>query len=161
MLGTDHEAKLMANQADAVIAAMLATFGPVLQSFKAADLNLRIALGEYKGETQSVEELFQHLDKILLPSWEIQIFTLFPKGTSNATVKFMLPATEGITVQTDVNGQFEVELGTFTETVTGTVEVTAAGYLSYGRSGSIEPGEDIDVEVSLQPKPAPPALPMP
>jgi len=85
VLGTDHEAKLMANQADPAIAAMLATFGPVLQSFKATDLNLRIALGEYKGDTQTVEQLFEQLNKILLPNWELQIYLQFPKGTPNAT----------------------------------------------------------------------------
>jgi len=85
VLGTDHEAKLLANQADAVIAAMLATFTPVLQSFKATDLNLRIALGDYKGETQTVEELFEELNKILLPNWELQIYLQFAKGTPSAT----------------------------------------------------------------------------
>jgi hypothetical protein len=301
VLGTDHEAKLMANQADAVIAAILATFTPVLQSFKATDVNLRIALGEYKGETQTVEELFDHLNKILLPLWELQIFTLYAKGTSNATillpqgrkpfqngtyesriqeiktlgdkplmlsslpllsgailafhtqiesarqlqqssgegqvkalrtlretarvsmcqsmfgnlgllmnhyktnpeqvanyfdlallrtkskdepemttargnisnaqtgnpvvnatVKFTIEGGETITVQTDANGEFEVELGTFTETTNGTIEVTAAGYLPYNDSGSIEPGEDYDVDVDLQPiAPPPPAPPVP
>lgn len=301
MLGTDHEAKLMANQADAVIAAILATFSPVLQSFKATDINLRIALGEYKGETQTVEELFDHLNKILLPNWELQIYLLFPKGTPNATillpqgrkpfqngtyesriqeiktlgnkplmvaslpalsvvilafhtqiesarqlqqssgegqvkalrtlretarvsmcqamfgnlgllmnhyktnpaqvanyfdlvllrtkskdesevstargtvvdavtgmalanasVKFSIEGGETITVQTDANGEFEVELGTFTETTNGTMEVTLAGYAPYNESGSIEPGEDVDVDVELQPlAPPPPAPPVP
>lgn len=85
VLGTDHEAKLIANQADGVIAAMLTTFSPVLQSFKTTDLNLRIALGEYKGDTQTVEELFEQLNKTLLPNWELQIYLQFAKGTPSAT----------------------------------------------------------------------------
>lgn len=85
MLGVDHEAKLMANQSDPVVAAILVSFSPVLQSFKVTDVNLRIALGEYKGETQTVEELFTELSKVELPSWELPIFMEFPKGSPEAT----------------------------------------------------------------------------
>lgn len=294
VLGTDHEAKLMANQADPAIAAILATFGPVLQSFKATDLNLRIALGEYKGETQTVEQLFDELDKTLLPNWELQIYLQFPKGTPSATallpqgrkpfqkgtyesriqeinalgqkcaliaalqplsvvilafhvqiesarqlqqstgegqvaalrtlretarvkmcarmfgnlgllmnhyqtvpvevanyfdlsllrkksdtgpdvvvasgkvtssetglavfealVKFILPNAVVVSVLTDSNGEFEVELGTFTEEVIATLEVTAAGYKLFSNSGPIDPAEDVEVNVQLIPMTTP------
>lgn len=85
VLGADHVAKLTANQADLVIAAILATFNAVWLSFKATDLNLRIALGNYKGETQTVEQLFDTLNQILLPNWELQIYLQFAKGTPQAT----------------------------------------------------------------------------
>lgn len=294
VLGTDHEAKLIANQADAVIAAILATFGPVLQSFKATDINLRIALGEYKGETQTVEELFVQLNKILLPNWELQIYLQYAKGTAPATallpqgrkpfqngtyesriqeikvlgdkcapiaalqplsviilafhtqiesarqlqqssgegqvmalrslretarvsmcqamfgnlgllmnhyrtdpeqvanyfdlallrkksgtepqvvkaagkvknaetgqpvvdalVKFIIPDKEIIIAKTNIKGEFEVELGTFTEEVTGTLEVTAAGYQLFSNSGPIEPDEDVEIDVELIPNTPP------
>jgi hypothetical protein len=292
VLGTDHHAKLAANQSDPVIAAMVATFGPVLDSFKTTDLNLRIALGEYKGETQTVEELFEQLNKTLLPNWELQIYLQYPKGTPsatallpkgrqpfqkgtyesriqeiealgakcalivalqplsvvilafhtqiesarqlqqstgegqvaalrtlretarvsmcqamfgnlgllmnhyrtnpvevgnyfdlallrkkgddgpaetivkgtvmqtgtttgipNATVKLVLEGMDPVSTQTDANGAFEMELGVLTETVNGTMEVTAPGYMPYTNSGPIEPGEDLDVEVELSPMP--------
>lgn len=50
-LGVDHLAKLIANQADAFIAAIVLTFDPVMQAFLAAQQNLDAALGDYKGET--------------------------------------------------------------------------------------------------------------
>lgn len=290
VLGTDHEAKLMANQADAVIASILATFGPVLQSFKATDINLRSALGEYKGETQTVKELFDQLNKILLPNWELQIYLQYPKGTApatallpqgrkpfqngtyesriqeikvlgdkcdpiaalqplsvvilafhtqiesaralqqssgegqvaslrtlretarvsmcvamfgnlgllmnhyrtnpeqvtnyfdltllrkksetgpqvvtatgqvrnsetslgvpNATLTFTIPGKETITVVSDANGEFEAELGTFTEELTVTLEVTADGYEPFSNSGPIAPDDDPEIDVQLTP----------
>lgn len=296
VLGTDHEAKLTANQADAVIAAILATFSPILQAFKDADLNLRIATGEYKGETQTVEQLFEQLNQKLLPNWELQIYLQFPKGTpsatallpqgrkpfhtgtyesriqeiqvlgdkcaaiaalqplsvtilafhvqiesarqlqqssgegqvvalrtlresarvnmcvamfgnlgllmnhyrtnpeqvanyfdltllrkksetsgpqltiargsatdkvtglavTNATVKFILSTAQpAISVQTDSNGAFEVELGTFETAFNATVEVSAVGYKLYTGSGPIEPGEDVEMDIELEPIPMP------
>jgi len=85
VLGADHLAKLIANQADPVIAAMLAGFNAVWLSFKATDLNLRIALGNYKGETQTVEQLFDILNKEHLPDWEPAIYVVYRKGTPLAT----------------------------------------------------------------------------
>lgn len=83
-LGMDHLAKLTANQADAVVAAMVATFTPVMNAFLAAQQNLDAALGDYHGETQSVEELFELMNTDRLPYWEGQVFYFFPKGTVQA-----------------------------------------------------------------------------
>jgi len=299
-LGDDHLAKLIGNQLDPVVAAILATFNPVWQSFKAADLNLRIALGDYKGETQTVEELFDILNKEHLPDWETAIHTHFRKGKPeetalfpqarkpfqsgtyvsriqeikalgtkcaaipvlqplsiiilafhvqiesarelqqstgeaqvgalrslretarvtmchsmfgnygllinhhqanpelvanyfdlslirskkkatprpivvdgtvvnaqtgepvvNASVKFVMANGTVVTVQTDSNGGFEAELGTFNESIEVTMEVTAAGFITYSESGPAEPGEEIDVDVELVPMPTPPTPPMP
>jgi len=85
VLGADHLAKLIANQADPVIAAMVAPFDAVWQSFKATDVNLRIALGYYKGETKTVEQLFDILNKEHLPDWEPAIYVVYRKGTPAAT----------------------------------------------------------------------------
>ncbi|MCF8257483.1 MAG: hypothetical protein K9J06_08025 [Flavobacteriales bacterium] len=82
--GTDHLAKLTANNADPVVAAMEATFAPVLQAYTGAEQNLSAALGDYKGETMSVEELFDELLETHLPYWEGQVFYHFPKGTAQA-----------------------------------------------------------------------------
>lgn len=295
LLGDDHLAKLIGNQLNPVIAALLAIFNPVWQSFKAADLNLRIALGDYKGETRTVEELFEQLYKEQLPDWEAAIhvhfrkgrpeeIALFPQGRKpfqngtyvsriqeiealgtkcaliavlqplsiiilafhiqiesarelqqstgeaqvaalrtlretarvtlchsmfgnlgalinqyqtnpeqvanyfdisllrskkkatpklievngtvvnaqtdqpvvNASVKFVMDNGTVVTVQTDSNGMFEAELGTFSTTINVTMEVTAAGYISYSETGPAEPGEDIEVDVELVPMPTPP-----
>jgi hypothetical protein len=83
-LGADHLAKLIANQADAVVAAIVATFTPVMDAFLAAKQNLDAALGDYHGETQGVEELFETLNTDRLPYWEGQVFYYFPKGTVQA-----------------------------------------------------------------------------
>jgi hypothetical protein len=83
-LGMDHLAKLTANQADAVVAAILATFTPVMKAFLAAQQNLDAALGDYHGDTQSVEELFEFLNTDRLPYWEGQVYYYFPKGTVQA-----------------------------------------------------------------------------
>lgn len=87
-LATNHEGKLTANQADPVVAAILAVFTAILQSYRATDINLRSALGFYKGETQSVESMFKQLTEVVLPAWEGQIFYYYPKGTSTATQLF-------------------------------------------------------------------------
>jgi hypothetical protein len=84
-LGMDHLAKLQANQADPVVAAIVATFIPVMQAFLAAQQNLDAALGNYLGETQSVEELFELMNDEKLSFWERQLFFHFPKGSTNAT----------------------------------------------------------------------------
>lgn len=85
VLGTDHEAKLLANQTDPVVAGMVASFTPVIQAYKFTDLNVRTVTGEYKGETQTVEQLFETLSKEHLPDWEAAIYVLFRKGTPPAT----------------------------------------------------------------------------
>jgi len=79
----------------------------------------------------------------------------------NATVAFTLPSGEHITVQTDGNGNFTVELGTFAEAIDVTMQVTAAGFEVYTRSGPVEPGEDIEIDVQLDPMPTPPTPPTP
>lgn len=84
----DHLAKLIANQTDAVVAAILATFDPVMQAFLAAQQNLDAALGDYKGETQSVEGLFEVMNSEKLPYWEGQVFAHYPKGTVQANQLF-------------------------------------------------------------------------
>jgi len=293
-LGMDHLAKLTANQADAVVAAILATFDPVMQAFLAAQQNLDAALGDYKGDTQSVEGLFEVMNDEKLAYWEGQLFFHFPKGSVqatqllphgraafqkgtyeqrilaiktfgdkcapiavlgalsvnvlafhtqiasaralqqssgegqvaalrdlretarvalctemygnmgllahhyrtdplqverfydftllrqksettphvvtakgtvrdadtnlpvfNATVKFILPGSETIIVQTDADGEFAATLGTLTETVNGTMEVSAAGYKLFTETGPIEPDDELDVDVQLQPLPPP------
>ena len=293
ILGVDHEAKLQSHQADPVIMAMLATFSPVLQAYKATDVNLRIALGDYKGETQTVEELFELVNKTLLDDWELGVYSKFRKGTPEATallpqgrkpfqsgtyesriqeikalgdkcaaipdleplsvtilafhtqiesarqlqqtggeaqvanlrllreqarvslceamfgnlgllmnhhktnpadvsvyfelpllrskrrklrpvmgsgtvvnaltgevvpqahIKFMLPNNVVVTTESDENGDFEVELGTFTSTTDISLEVTAENYQPFNESGQVDPNEDIDVDVDLEPMPAP------
>ncbi len=289
-LGMDHLAKLIANQADAVVAAMLATFDPVMQAFLTAQQNLDTALGDYKGDTQSVESLFDELNNEKLAYWEGQLFYHFPKGSveatqlmpkgrgafqsgtyeqrilaiktfgdkcalipvlvplsvnvlafhtqiasaralqqsdgegqtaalrdlretarvalceemygdmallvhhyrtdplqverffdlgllrqksedgseaviasgivthaqtgaivANASVKFILSDTETIEVQTDSKGEFEVELGIFTEETNITLEVNAAGFKLYTSSGTIMPNEDVEFDVKLVP----------
>lgn len=87
-LGVDHKAKLVANQADPEIAAILVTYDPILQSYLIVDQNLSSVLGTYKGKTQTVEELFDQLRKIRLPIWEGQIFFFYPEGTETATSLF-------------------------------------------------------------------------
>jgi hypothetical protein len=87
-LGTDHLAKLTANNMDAVVAAMEATFAPVLQAYVDAEQNLSAALGDYKGETKTVEELFDELRETKLSYWEGQVFFHFPKGTTQALQLF-------------------------------------------------------------------------
>ncbi|MGE0637520.1 MAG: hypothetical protein AB7P01_13835 [Bacteroidia bacterium] len=87
-LGVDHKAKLVANQADPEIAAILVTYDPILQSYLNVDQNLSSVLGTYKGKTQTVEELFVELAKVRLPIWEGQIFFFFPEGTETATTLF-------------------------------------------------------------------------
>lgn len=88
LLGVEHEARLIANQADALIAAILAAFTPILQAYRATDVNLLITLGSYKGKTQTVEELYQELVEVKLPLWEGKIFNFFPKGSATATALF-------------------------------------------------------------------------
>jgi hypothetical protein len=83
-LGVDHLARLVANQANPVIAAMVVTFDPVVQAYLAAEQNLNAALGDYFGETQSVESLFDFLNIDRLPYWEGQLFYHFPKGSVDA-----------------------------------------------------------------------------
>jgi hypothetical protein len=87
-LGVDHKAKLVANQADPEIAAILVTYDPILQSYLNVDQNLSSVLGTYKGKTQTLEELFDQLRKIRLPLWEGQIFFFYPEGTETATSLF-------------------------------------------------------------------------
>jgi hypothetical protein len=84
-LGTDHLAKLVANQADAVVAAIMASFTPVMDAFLAAQQNLDAALGDYQGETQGVEELFDLMNSEKLSYWEGQLFYHYPKGSVQAT----------------------------------------------------------------------------
>ncbi len=64
-----------------------------------------------------------------------------------ALVKFILPNAVFASVLTDINGEFEVELGTFTEEVNATLEVTAVGYELFTNSGPIDPDEDVVVNV--------------
>jgi len=87
-LGTDHLARLTANNADPVVAAMEVAFAPVLQAYVAAEQNLSAALGDYKGETMTVEELFEELRETQLPYWEGQVFYHFPKGKPSALQLF-------------------------------------------------------------------------
>ncbi len=87
-LGTDHLAKLTANNADPVVAAIEATFGPVLQAYVTTEQNLSAALGDYKGETMTVEQLFDELSATRLAYWEGQVFYHFPKGSVQATQLF-------------------------------------------------------------------------
>jgi len=87
-LGTDHLAKLTANNADAVVAAMEASFAPVLQAYVDAEQYLSAALGDYKGETRTVEDLFDELRETKLPYWEGQVFFYFPKGSVQALQLF-------------------------------------------------------------------------
>lgn len=295
VLGADHQAKLLANQADPVIAAIKATFDPVWNSFKATDLNLRIALGDYKGETQTVEELFELLNTDNLPDWETAVHVEYRKGTPpetalfpqgrkpfqsgtyesriqeievlgekcalivplqalsviilafhvqiesarqlqqssgegqvaalrtlretarvsmctsmfgnlglllnhyqtnpvevsnyfdltllrkktgssakditasgqvthaqtgdpvvNAAVKFVLPDNAIVTTQTDANGDFEADLGEHDDTINVTVQVSAPGFITFSEGGPAEPGEDVVVNVQLEPTPVPP-----
>ena len=79
-LGLDHKARLTHNQAEPVVAGMLLTFNPVLQAFVAADLNLSSALGDYKGDTLTVKQLFNLMNTDKLPLWEGQVHAHFPKG---------------------------------------------------------------------------------
>lgn len=289
-LGMDHLAKLLANQADPVILAIHAAFEPVMQSFLAAQQNLDAALGDYKGETQTVEELFEQLNDEKLPYWEGQVFYYYPKGSAqatqlmphgrgdfqtgtyeqrilaiktfgdkcalindlvplsvnvlafhteissaralqqsagegqvaalrdlretarislcvemygnmgqlmhhyrtnpleveryydftllrtksesapqvsvargtvtnaqtsaavpNATVEFIIDGEETITVQTDDNGAFEVELGTFTQETAIDLQVNLDTYLPFSEEGVIEPNESIDLDIQLIP----------
>jgi len=87
-LGVDHKAKLVANQADPEIAAILVTYDPILQSYLNVDQNLSSVLGTYKGKTQTLQELFEQLAKVRLPLWEGQIFFFYPEGTETATSLF-------------------------------------------------------------------------
>ncbi|MCF8256337.1 MAG: hypothetical protein K9J06_02220 [Flavobacteriales bacterium] len=87
-LAVDHLARLVANNADAVVAAIAATFDPVLQAYMATEQNLNAVLGDYKGETQTVKQLFQELNETRLPLWEGQVFFHFPKGSEKATQLF-------------------------------------------------------------------------
>lgn len=87
-LGEDHETKLAANQSIPPVAAMLAAFTPVLQAFLAATQNLNSALGTYKGKTQTVESLFDILNKDKLLYWEGQVHYYFPEGSETATELF-------------------------------------------------------------------------
>lgn len=84
-LGVDHKSKLIANQSDPVVAAMLVSFDPVLQSYLATDQNLASAEGTYEGKTQTVEELFELMNDEKLAYWEGQLFVHYPKGTASAT----------------------------------------------------------------------------
>lgn len=84
-LGMDHLARLKANDSDSVVAAMAATFNPVMQAFLTAQQNLDSVLGDYKGETQSVEGLFELMNHEKLSYWEGQLFNHFPKGRAEAT----------------------------------------------------------------------------
>ena len=70
LIGEDHFAKLTGLQADAEIAAILLTYDPVWQAYKGTDQNLESALGNYKGKTQTVEELFDKVTHQMLPEWE-------------------------------------------------------------------------------------------
>lgn len=294
-LGVDHLAKLVANQSDAFIAAMVATFDPVMQAFMAAQQNLDAALGDYKGETQSVEGLFKLMNDEKLSYWEGQVFYFYPKGSDQATqllpkgrgpfqtgtyeqrilaiktfgdkcalitnlvplsvnvlafhtqiasaralqqssgegqvatlrtlretarvmlctemfsnlgllmshyktnptqvgnyfdltlvrsksksasdettisgkvtnavtgdpvvatLRFMRSSSPDIIeVQTDINGDFEANLGVFTEVTNVTVEVTATGFDPFTNSGPMEPGDDVEVNIQLQPTVVPP-----
>jgi len=85
VLGTDHAAKLAANQSDAVIATILAAFAPVWQTYLATDLNLRIVLGDYKGETLTVEQLFELLNSDHLPDWDAAVQVQFRKRSTTYT----------------------------------------------------------------------------
>jgi len=80
-LGLDHEARLKHNQTDPVIAAMVASFGPVLQAYLTSDQNLDAALGDYKGDTLSVKQLFKVMNSTKLSHWEGQVHAQFPKGS--------------------------------------------------------------------------------
>jgi len=84
-LGVDHKAKLIYRQADPVVAALLATYGPVLDAYMTVDSNLNALLGGYKAKTQTVEELFEVLSNEKLPYWEGQVFYFYPLGTAGAT----------------------------------------------------------------------------
>jgi len=79
-LGASHLAQLSANQGDPVIAALLASFTPVWEAYKLADLNLRSTLGNYKGDTQRVRELFTFLNTTKLPYWEPRIWMHHPRS---------------------------------------------------------------------------------
>jgi hypothetical protein len=87
-LASNHEGKLVANQSDPVVAAILSVFTPVFESYKATDLNLMSALGFYKGETQTVERLFAQLQDDKIKQWEGKIFNFFPQGSVEATQLF-------------------------------------------------------------------------
>lgn len=88
ILGAKHEASLIANQADPAVAAILATYVPVFDAYKATDVNLLVTLGYHKGSTMSVQDLFDNLTKTQLPAWEGKVFNHFPKGTTVATELF-------------------------------------------------------------------------
>ena len=294
-IAAHHEGKLIANQSDAVVAAILAVFTPVFDAYKATDLNLMSALGFYKGETQSLESLFTDLQVNRLKVWEGKIFNHFPEGSivatqlfpqhrkpfnkgtyenriqaiatlaqgcsafpdllpveamitafhlqissaralqlsdgegrvallrnlresarvgvcqqlygnlgllmnhfridplqierffnfsllrqkaksdplnitasgkvtnaqtnapeANASVKFILPDNEIITVQTDANGDYEADLGAHADTIILTIQVSKQGFDTFTESGPVEPGEDVDADVKLQPIAVPP-----
>jgi hypothetical protein len=74
----------------------------------------------------------------------------------NADVKFILPGNVIVTAQTDANGDFQADLGTHNDTINVMVQVSAAGYTTFNEGGPIEPGEDVTINVPLQPTPAPP-----
>lgn len=84
-MAVDHQARLKANEDNSAVAVILNNYNPILQSYKSTDVNLLIALGQYKGSTQTVEELFTQLRKVELPAWEVQIYTKFAKGSAQAT----------------------------------------------------------------------------
>jgi len=85
VIGADHVGRLTANQSDPVIAAMLAAFDPVWKSYKATELHLRMSLGEYKGKTQTVKEMFAEMNALHLPSWEVNIHVQFAKSSTEST----------------------------------------------------------------------------
>lgn len=87
-LGVNHESRLSANQSDPVIAALLASFSPIMAAYRMADNNLRITLGTYKGNTQQVRELFAYLNTTKLPYWEPRIWQQFPRSSAECTELF-------------------------------------------------------------------------
>jgi len=74
----------------------------------------------------------------------------------NAAVKFILPDNAIITAQTDANGNFEADLGEYDDTINVMIQVSAAGYITFNEGGPVEPGEDVTVNIQLQPTPIPP-----
>ncbi len=93
VLSNDHTAKLQAQQADPVIAALLARTAPLGADFNSGYSAWKSAVGTRKGGTLLVDQMLAELSGTRIKQWDIQIQAVHIEGTPDYTV--LLPERRG------------------------------------------------------------------
>jgi hypothetical protein len=87
-VSTFHFNALTNQQADPVVAAMLATYGPHHQVLVNIASEKDLDKGALRGRTQTLEQLFADLIKTDLPAWQQDIRNTYAEGTAGWTTLF-------------------------------------------------------------------------